>query len=120
MKPIKAWACVGSHGHVFATDWSPHSPCIGRLQVYLTREDALKNDSNVVEVSIRPVRAKKEKVMKVFRVKTPSGVIAEGVWKSIAEIPSKIPDRFNFYFSPEDTEIFEVEMTEEQFRKEKV
>ena len=59
MKPVKAWACVGSNGHIFVTDWSPHAPCVGRLQVYLRRADALLNDRRAVRVEIREVPARK-------------------------------------------------------------
>ncbi len=59
MKTIRGWACVGSHGHLYATGWSPHEACIGRFQVYLSRADALRNDSNVVEVEIRQVSPRK-------------------------------------------------------------
>jgi hypothetical protein len=55
---IKAWACVGSHGKIFATEFSPHPPCVGRLQIYLFKVDALSNDSRVIEVEIREVPKK--------------------------------------------------------------
>ena len=58
MKPLKAWACVGSHGKIFGTLESPHAACIGRLQVYLTKQDAERNDHRVVQVEIREVPPK--------------------------------------------------------------
>jgi hypothetical protein len=44
---------------------------------------------------------------KVFRVLTPSGVIADGFWERREDIPARIPDRFNNYFNTEDAEIIE-------------
>jgi hypothetical protein len=53
--------------------------------------------------------------MKAYRVLTPSGVIADGLWRTKEEIPKRIPDRWEFYFSPDDTEIIEVEVEESEF-----
>ena len=44
----------------------------------------------------------------MFRVKTPSGVIADGAWRTREEIPARIPDRSNHYFDTSEEEIFEV------------
>jgi hypothetical protein len=41
------------------TEYSPHEACIGRFQVYMSKAEALRNDSNVVEVEIREVNPKK-------------------------------------------------------------
>ena len=55
--------------------------------------------------------------MKAFQVKTPSGVIADGIWHSRLAIPEKIPDRFDIYFSPEDTEVIQVIIRREEYDK---
>lgn len=57
-KPVRAWACVGSHGRIYITDYPKHEAS-GRLEVYGTEKDALRNGPNVVEVSICAVRRKK-------------------------------------------------------------
>jgi hypothetical protein len=44
----------------------------------------------------------------MFRVLTPSGVIADGAWRTRGEIPARIPDRFNHYFDTSEEEIIEV------------
>ena len=58
---------------------------------------------------------KSNKSIKVYRVRTPSGVIADGTWKSIEEIPERIPDRFNHYFFPSETEIMAIDISQEEF-----
>lgn len=37
-----------------------------------------------------------------YVMKTPSGVIADGEWESLAAIPERIPDRFERYYNTED------------------
>ena len=44
----------------------------------------------------------------VYRVLTPSGVLADGEWMRREDIPARIPDRFNNYFETAEAEIIEV------------
>ena len=55
--------------------------------------------------------------MKAFQVKTPSGVFADGIWPSKKAIPDKIPDPFENYFCPEDTEIVPIILKREKYDK---
>lgn len=49
---------------------------------------------------------------RVFKVKTPSGVFADGEWGNRSEIPAKLPDRFEQYFDTAEAEIVEVLVSE--------
>jgi len=44
-----------------------------------------------------------------YKVKTPSGVLADGEWERIEDIPEKIPDRFEYYFETAEAEIIWVD-----------
>lgn len=62
MKPFKAFACVGTHGHIYVCGSSPHQPMIGRYEIFISKIDALNNawsKDHVVEVEIRPIQKKK-------------------------------------------------------------
>lgn len=43
-----------------------------------------------------------------YRVLTPSGVMAEGEWDNMADIPRVLPDRFERYFETYETETVKV------------
>lgn len=101
MKQLRAWACVGSHGRIFVTEMSLHESTIGRLQIYASKKDALRNDSRVVEVVIDAM----ENTTTPMPAKEPTGSIklrdlkhilqALNVagWKGVhaAKIPVKCP-----------------------------
>jgi hypothetical protein len=33
-RKVKAWACVGTHGHIYACLSSPHPQLIGRMEIF--------------------------------------------------------------------------------------
>lgn len=49
----------------------------------------------------------------VYKVKTPSGVFADGEWDDPSQIPPKLPDRFEHYFETAEAEILKVEVERE-------
>lgn len=61
---MKAYACVGSHGHIYFAAVAPsHPQCEGRLEVYLDKKSALRNalsPDHVREVHITIHRAGKK------------------------------------------------------------
>jgi hypothetical protein len=42
---------------------------------------------------------------RVYKVLTPSGVLAEGEFEDPTKIPQKLPDRFNDYFDTADSDV---------------
>lgn len=52
---MKAYACVGTHGHIYYCETSPHKSLIGRMEIYLRKEDAERmalSPKHVREVTI--------------------------------------------------------------------
>lgn len=42
---------------------------------------------------------------RLYKVRTPSGVYADGEFEDVSQIPSRLPDRFNNYFDTADADI---------------
>ncbi len=40
-----------------------------------------------------------------IKVLTPSGVQADGEWEHVIDIPVRVPDRWEHYFFPEETQL---------------
>jgi hypothetical protein len=51
-RTVKAWACIGSNGWLYVTDYSVHPESVDRYQVYQSESAAVKNDTRVVPVTI--------------------------------------------------------------------
>ena len=49
--------------------------------------------------------AKSGVLHRLYKVKTPSGVYADGVFEDVSEIPERLPDRFNNYFDTAEADI---------------
>lgn len=56
---VRGWASVGSHGKPFVTASTPHPACIGRFEIYETKEDALRNAVSAVYVKKCTIRIEK-------------------------------------------------------------
>jgi hypothetical protein len=57
----------------------------------------------------------KRKTRKIFKVKTPHGVFADGEWAAREDIPDVLMDRWEHRFFVEDGEIVEVEISNAEF-----
>jgi hypothetical protein len=42
---------------------------------------------------------------RLYKVKTPSGVYADGEFEDVSEIPARLPDRFNNYFDTAEADV---------------
>jgi len=66
-KPVRGWACIGTHGKIYYTAVSQDLSKQGRVAVYLNYVDARNNaigDDFVVPVEIREVAPKSKRKKK--------------------------------------------------------
>jgi hypothetical protein len=69
---------------------------------------SLPDIDSVTLASALALLVKRGVLRQVYRVVTPSGVLADGEYEDPRQIPQRVPDRFNHYFDTIEAEVIPV------------
>ena len=88
-------------------DWVEHHPTWKLLDPRIVAKDLRDIDPFLLSMLFWEL-VEKGFYRRVFKVVTPSGVLAEDDYEDPSKVPPRVPDRFHNYFETDETDIVPV------------